>query len=85
MNGMIFLHGNSAWKLVLLVVVLAFFAFIGVAHVINPDSFIRRSGVRKGGEMLTEWNRLGFQIVGALLAGFAVYGIYSLLEDVLSP
>jgi hypothetical protein len=35
--------------------------------------------------MLTEWNRLGFQIVGALLAGFAVYGIYSLLEDVLSP
>ena len=34
-------------------VVLVFFAAIGVAHVVYPDWFIKRSGVRKGGEMLT--------------------------------
>jgi len=34
--------------------------------------------------MLTEWNRLSFQIVGVLFAGFAVYGIYVLLGDVLT-
>lgn len=84
MEGMAFLHENSAWKLMLLVVVLIFFACVGIAHVINPDWFIRRSGVRKGGEMLTEWNRLGFQIAGALFAGFAVYGLYVLLRDVLT-
>jgi hypothetical protein len=62
-------------------VVLVFFGVIGVAHVVYPDWFIKRSGVRKGGEMLTEWNRLGFQIAGAIFAGFAVYLLYHLLRD----
>lgn len=30
----------------------------------------------QGGEMLTEWNRLGFQIAGAVFAGFAIYLLY---------
>jgi hypothetical protein len=72
---------NSLWKLMLVAVVLVFFAAIGVAHVVYPDWFIKRSSVRKGGEMQTEWNRLGFQIAGAIFAGFAVYLLYHLLRD----
>jgi hypothetical protein len=75
---------NSVWKLVLLVGLLLFFAGIGVAHVLNPDWFIRRSGVRKGGEMLTDWNRLQFQGVGVIFAAAALYGIYMLLSDYFS-
>ena len=72
---------NSPWKLMLAAVVLLLFAAVGVAHVVYPDWFIRRSSARKGGEMLTEWNRLGFQIAGAIFAGFAVYLLYHLLHD----
>jgi hypothetical protein len=75
---------NSAWKLMIGVVVLVFFAAVGVAHVVTPDWFIRRSGVRKGGEMLTDLNRLGFQFVGAVLACGSVYVLYVLLRDCLS-
>lgn len=77
-------HEDSAWKLMLLVVVLVLFAFVGIAHVINPDGFIRRLGVRKGGEMLTGWNRFGFRMFGVLFAGFALYGLYVVLRDVLT-
>jgi hypothetical protein len=72
---------NSLWKLTLAAVVLVFFAAIGVAHVVYPDWFIKRSGVRKGGEMLTEWNRSGFRIAGAIFAGFAIYVLYHLFHD----
>jgi hypothetical protein len=65
----------------LLILVLLVFAGIGVAHIIKPDWFVNRSGVRKGGELLTEWNRLGFQIAGAIFAAFALYGLYVLLRD----
>ena len=75
------MHLNSIWKLTLGAAVLVLFAAIGVAHVVNPDWFIKRSSIRKGGEMLTEWNRLGFQIVGAIFAGFAIYGLYVLLRN----
>ncbi len=76
-------NDDSAWKLILLVLVLVLFVCVGIAHVINPDWFIGRSGVRRGGEMLTEWNRLGTQVVGALIAGFAVCALFALLRDVL--
>lgn len=84
MGPMVYLHGNSAWKLAILLVGLVFFVCVGIAHVINPDWFMRRSGVRRGGEMLTEWNRLSFQLAGALFAGVAAYGIYLLLRDILT-
>jgi hypothetical protein len=71
---------NNLWKLTLAGVVLVFLAAIGAAHVAYPDWFIKRSGVRKGGEMLTEWNRLGFQIAGVIVASFAVYVLYHLLH-----
>jgi hypothetical protein len=68
------------------VVVLLFlllFAGVGVAHVLYPDRFIRRNyGVRKGGEMLTEWNRLGFRIAGAIFALFALWLLYKVFWPV---
>jgi hypothetical protein len=75
---------RSPWKLILVVSVLLFVVAIGIAHVVKPDWFIRRSGVRKGGEMLSEGNRFQFQIVGAIFAAAAGYGLYTLLAAYLS-
>jgi hypothetical protein len=65
-----------------LVLVLALLAFagIGLAHVLKPDWFLKRSGVRRGGEMLTEYNRAGFQIAGLIFAAIAIYMLYSLFR-----
>jgi hypothetical protein len=70
--------------LLLAVAILVFFGAVGIAHVVNPDRFLKHSGLRKGGEMLTEWNRLGIQIAGAVFAGFAISVLESLLEDYIS-
>jgi hypothetical protein len=67
-------------KETLLVLILLVFAMVGVAHIVKPDWFIKRSGVRKGGEMLTEYNRAGFQIAGAIFAAAAIYILYSLFR-----
>ena len=75
---------NSVWKLLLLVILLLLFALVGLAHVVKPDWFIKRSGIRKGGEMLTEWNRLQFQIVGVIFASISGYMLYSVLSDYFS-
>jgi len=74
--------GESIWKIMLGVSVFAVFACVGIAHVVNPDWFIKRSGVLKGGEMLKGWNRFGFRYSGAALAAFAMYMLYRLLRDV---
>ena len=66
-------------RTIVVLMVLAF-AGIGIAHIFRPDYFIKRSGVRRGGELLTEWNRLGFQIAGAIFAGFAIYFLYVLFR-----
>ena len=57
----------------LLIALLLVSAGIGIAHIFKPRWFVNRSGVRKGGEMLNDWNELGFQIGGALFAAFAIY------------
>jgi hypothetical protein len=62
------------------VLMLVAFAGIGIANVFKPDYFMKRSAVRKGGEMLTEWNRLGFQIAGAIFAAVAIYMLYSIFR-----
>jgi len=64
----------------IVVLMLLAFAGIGIAHSFRPEYFIKRSGVRRGGELLTEWNRLGFQIAGAIFAGFAIYLLYALFR-----
>jgi hypothetical protein len=71
-------QGESAWKLIFGLVVALFFFCMGVAHVIVPDYFIKRSAIRKGGELLTESNRIGFQIVGIVVALFGAVMIYPL-------
>jgi hypothetical protein len=77
-------NGESIWKLSIGVVVLVFFFCIGVAHVINPDRFIKRSGARKGGEMLTDFNRIGFQVVGIIFAAFAGFLLFVLASDIMA-
>jgi hypothetical protein len=72
------MHQNSIWKEVIGVVVLLFFAGYGIAHVICPDRFMKPR--HRGGEMLTDWNRLGIQIAGAIFAGFAIYVLFSIFR-----
>jgi len=64
-------------KQALLVLILLVFVGIGVANILKPDWFVKRSGVRRGGEMLSEYNRTGFQIAGAIFAAVAIYMLYS--------
>lgn len=62
------------------VLMLVTFACIGIAQIVNPGWFINRSGVRKGGELLTEWNRLQFQFAGAIFGALALYLLYRLFR-----
>jgi hypothetical protein len=75
---------NGPWNLALAVIVLLFFFGIGVAHLIWPDYFMKRSGLRKGGEMLTGFNRMGVQVVGAVTAGATLYITYGILKNYFS-
>jgi len=60
---------------------LVLFACIGIAHVVNPDWFIERSGAGKGREMLTEWNRFGFRYSGAFFGRRRnVHALFALAE-----
>jgi hypothetical protein len=56
-------------------------AGIGVAQLLNPDWFIARSSVRKGGEVLQVWNRLSFRILGGILIGGSLYLLYDFIRD----
>ncbi len=73
------MHQNSIWKEGIGVVVLLFFAGYGIAHVVYPDIFMKPS--HRAGEMLTDWNRLGIQIAGAIFAGFAIYVLFSIFRS----
>jgi hypothetical protein len=72
------MHQNTLWKEVMGVAVLIFFAALGVAHVLYPNRFLKPW--HRGGEMLTERNRSQIQIVGAILAGCAIYVLYSIVR-----
>jgi len=76
---------TSLWTLILTLILLAGFAAVGIGCVINPVWGIRHFGqsLRKGGELLTEWNRLGILFVGLTFGGFAIYLIYIVLRGVL--
>jgi hypothetical protein len=66
----------SPWNLILLIGALLFFAGISLGHIFFPDYFVRRSGMRRGGEMLTVWNRMGVRFVGAVILGAIVCVVY---------
>jgi hypothetical protein len=72
-------NGENVWKLALGLAIAAFFFCIGIAHAIFPDRFIKRSSVRKGSEMLTDFNRTGFQTVGIITAAFGGFMLYVLV------
>jgi len=62
-------------------IMLVVFAAMGVAHVVNPTYFLKRSGIRKGGELLTEWNALGFQMAGPIFAILSLYLLHALVSN----
>lgn len=44
---------------------------IGILLMLNPNAVINRLGnvyLRSGGELRKEWNRFGFEVLGAVLA-----------------
>ncbi len=61
------------WGMTLAVIVFVMFFFVGVAHILYPDWFVRWSGSAKGGEESMHWNRLQFRISGAVFTGGAVW------------
>ena len=83
--AMLHLHGENAWKIGLGFLVLALFFGVGLAHVFRPGYFYRRSGIRKGGEMLTEFNLIGVQMVGLVVALFALGVMYDMVQGLLRP
>ncbi len=70
---------ESTWKLVLGIIVFVVFACFGIANLLKPN--IRN--LRKGGEMLTGWNRFQVRWFAALFTAFAIYGIYELLKTLI--
>ena len=79
---MVIREGESVWKLLIGAVALVFFFCVGIAHVFYPDRF-RRFTLRKEGELLTEFNRIGTRFVGLIFAVFAACVLYLLAKDVL--
>jgi hypothetical protein len=45
---------------------------------------MKRSSVRNGGEMLTEFKRIGFQISGIIIAAFGGFLLYVLVGAMLA-
>lgn len=48
---------------------------------LDPDRFVRRSGMPKGGKMLKSWNRDNLRVAGAVFAAVAVWMLYHVLFD----
>jgi len=63
-------NGESIWKLLFELAAAVVFLCVGLSHVINPDYFIKRSAVRKGGDLLRESNRIQFQFFGIISRDF---------------
>jgi hypothetical protein len=63
------------------VVFLLIFVATGVRAMLDPDRFVRRSGMPKGGEMLKVWNRDGMRLAGAIFVAVALYMLYHLVVD----
>ena len=75
-------HGESTWKLGLGVLALILFMVLGIGHVLYLNYFLKRSGLRRGGEMLTDLNRTGVQFVGLIVTLFSGGVLFELLSDV---
>ena len=78
-NGFPVTHDNS-WRTITAVAVMLFLTGLGIVQVIKPNRFMN-SYLRRGGELLTDWNRMGVQIAGAILAGASLWIIWDLLRQ----
>ena len=74
---------TSVWKLIFILALLLGFAVIGFGCLIRPEWGIKHFGqsLRRGGELLTEWNRLGIAFAGLAFGIFSLYGMYIVLRD----
>lgn len=70
---------NSPWKMAAVTALLLIFIWIGLAHVINPDRFIKRSGKQP-----TDWRRSQYRVASAVFAGVAVYMLYEVIRKLIS-
>ena len=73
------MSSEPLWKVVLVAALLLFFAAYGVRVMIEPDLFVRRSGMPKGGELLRTWNRDSMRLGGAVFTAGALYLLYRLI------
>lgn len=64
------------WRQLLAYAILVFFAGLGVAHALHPDRFMKPW--HRGGELLTESNRLGIRLFGLVMTAGALYVLYSI-------
>jgi hypothetical protein len=71
---------ESTRKLLIGIAVCTVFVFVGINNVVRPNI----SNLRKGGEELTQWNRLQVQIVAAIFTGFALFFRYELRDLLVS-
>jgi hypothetical protein len=60
------------------------FGVLGISHLIYPDYFIKRTAMRRGEEMLNEWNRTGVRFVGLIVTLFSGGILYDLVTDLFS-
>jgi len=79
------IYQETLWKLTLGVLTLAGFAIIGIGCLISPEWGIRHfgRGLRQGGELQTEWNRVGIALAGLAFAAGSVYVLFEVLRDYL--
>jgi len=71
-------------KIAVLIALLIAFATVGIGCLVNPDWGIKHFGsisLRTGGELRREWNRVGFQIVGAVMTAFVIYIVFHIIRD----
>jgi hypothetical protein len=69
---------NTVWKGLPGCAVLVFFAALGMAHILYPDRFMKPW--HRGGEMLTDLNRLGIRVAGGVLTAATLYILYNLIR-----
>ena len=74
---------ESTWRLVVALLALAAFFCLGIAHLIYPERFYKRSGLRKGGRMLTALNLDGIRLIGLILAVVTAGIMYDIVKPLL--
>jgi hypothetical protein len=62
------------------VLILLAFLVAGIDMVIHPKRHMKNAWLRRGGEMLREWNETGVQGLGLVVTGVSAWILYDLLH-----